>query len=413
MKILIVSQYYYPENFVISKVAEKLVSYGHDVTVLTAKPNYGYGYIFPEYKNIKFEEVNGVKINRVNIIPRGKSRFSIIRNYLSFWRNSKRWARKTKEQFDVVYSMSLSPVTILSAGNLYKKLHKVPHVVHCVDLWPESVLATKAVREGSPMYKILFKWSKKLYSKVDKVLIGSPSFDKYFKNVLTLEKEFVFVPQASLIEDTKNIKPVAFNEGFNIVYCGNLGILQEAEKIPEIMSRVNNKNVYFHIIGMGPKKDELIENISKFKVIKNVFYHGPMDSSSAASFINAADAVYLSMNAEGYVGKTLPNKLMMYLAIGKPIIAAISGDAKEFLKKLYEDYEIKIFTTRNKLLTAKWLINNNLDKYLKTYDNSLIIITYFWLFLATILILSLNLYSAISFACNTGCSYSSDNICWT
>ena len=84
MKILIVCQFYYPENFVITNIAEKLASFGHDVTVLTGKPNYGYGYILPAYKNVSSEVVNGVKVERVNIKPRKHSRISIINNYLSF-----------------------------------------------------------------------------------------------------------------------------------------------------------------------------------------------------------------------------------------------------------------------------------------------------------------------------------------
>ena len=145
MKILAVCQYYYPENIVFTNVCEELVKLGHDVTVLTGKPNYGYGQIIPEYKKVKFEVINGVKVHRVNLIARKKSRLSIIKNYLSFWANSKKWVRNCKEKFDIVYSMSLSPVTILSAGNLYKKKHHVKHVVHCVDLWPESVLDRKSV----------------------------------------------------------------------------------------------------------------------------------------------------------------------------------------------------------------------------------------------------------------------------
>ena len=132
MKVLIICQFYYPENFVITKIAEQMVKDGYDVDVLTGKPNYGYGYILPEYKNITEETVNGVNIYRVNLFPRKKSRLSIIRNYLSFWINSKKWVRKCKKEYDVVYSMSLSPVTICCAGNLYKKKHDVPHVIHCV-----------------------------------------------------------------------------------------------------------------------------------------------------------------------------------------------------------------------------------------------------------------------------------------
>ncbi|MBO4667917.1 MAG: glycosyltransferase WbuB, partial [Bacilli bacterium] len=67
MKILIVCQHYYPENFVIYKIAESLLKEGHDITVLTGKPNYGYDDIIPEYKNVSYEEINGVKVHRVDI----------------------------------------------------------------------------------------------------------------------------------------------------------------------------------------------------------------------------------------------------------------------------------------------------------------------------------------------------------
>ena len=87
MKILAICQYYYPENMVFTNICEELVKLGNDVTVLTGKPNYGYGEIVPEYKKIKFEEINGVKVHRVNLIARKKSRLSIILHYISLEAN--------------------------------------------------------------------------------------------------------------------------------------------------------------------------------------------------------------------------------------------------------------------------------------------------------------------------------------
>ena len=179
MKILVVCQYYYPENFVVYKFAEQFVKDGYEVHVLTGKPNYGYGRILPEYKNVSEEVINGVNVHRVNIYPRKKNRLSIVKNYLSFWRNSKKWVKKTKIKFDYVYSMSLSPITICSAGNLYKKIHGSKHIIHCLDLWPESVLVTKAVNKKSLIYKILYRWSRNIYKNASKILVSSPSFIEY------------------------------------------------------------------------------------------------------------------------------------------------------------------------------------------------------------------------------------------
>ena len=331
MKILVVCQYYYPENMVITNICEELVKLGNDVTVLTGKPNYGYGEIIPEYKKVKFEEINGVKVNRVNLYPRKKSRLSIIRNYLSFWRNSKKWVKKCKENYDIVYSMSMSPVTILSAGNLYKKKHHVKHVVHCVDLWPESVLVTNAVRKRSLTYRILYKWSRSLYYQVDHVIIGSPSYSEYFKEVLKLDKKTTFVNLPSLVE-TSDAEPHKFDSKFNILYCGNLGTIQLINLIPDAMAKVRNDDIVFHVIGMGPKKDELLSLIKTHKLENKVIYHGPIPAKKAAEYFKGADVLYVSLEDKGYVGKTIPNKLMMSLAFGKPIIAVLSGDGKSLLQ---------------------------------------------------------------------------------
>ena len=332
MKILVVCQFYYPENFVITRIAEKLVEFGHDVTVLTGKPNYGYGYILPGYQNIDSEIINGVKVERVNLKPRKQSRKSIIDNYLSFWKNSKKWVRRCKTKYDVVYSMSLSPVTILSAGNLYKKKFSVPHVIHCVDLWPESVVVTNAVKKKSLMYKILYRWSKKLYSKADEILIGSPSFEKYFQDVLKIKNiELKYIPQPSMVEDT-GVEPFPYDKKyFNILYCGNLGLIQHIPFISEAMHQFKDTNIRFNVIGMGPLSDYLESKIKEYKLQDNLIYFGPMPASQASAYFKGADALYVPLKSEGYVGKTIPNKLVMSMAFAKPIIAMLDGDGKNIL----------------------------------------------------------------------------------
>lgn len=332
MKILIVCQYYYPENFTINKIAEKLFDFGNDVTVLTGKPNYGYGKILSNYKKISSETINGVKVERVNIYPRKKSRISVIKNYLSFWKNSKKWVKKTQQNFDIVYSMSLSPVTILSAGNKYKKMHNVPHVVHCVDLWPESTVVTKAVKKKSLIYKILYRWSKSLYSKADEIILGSKSFETYFNEVLELKEiEKTFVPQPSLIEET-DVVPFSFDNNYtNILYCGNLGLIQNIDILIESMNLIKDKKVRLNIIGMGPMSEYVNNKIREYKLEDTVINFGPMPISKAASYVKASDFLYVGLKNEGYVGKTIPNKLIMYMAFGKPIVSMLEGDGKEIL----------------------------------------------------------------------------------
>ena len=333
MKVLLVCQFYYPENFVITNIAEQMVKDGYEVHVLTGKPNYGYGYILPAYKNINEEVVNGVNIHRVNLYPRKKSRISIVRNYLSYWRNSKKWVRKTKLEFDYVYSMSLSPVTICCAGNLYAKKHHKKHIIHCCDLWPESVLVTKAVKPKSLIYKILYKWSRSIYSKADKILISSPSFTEYFDKILKLPTNNIsFVPQCSIVEES-NMSAFDYGPGTHILYCGNLGLIQNVPLMIEAMSLLKDKDIYLHIIGMGPMTDYLLNEIKERRLDDKVYYHGPIVAKLAAAYYINADALYVSLKSEGTVGKTIPNKLMMYMAFSRPIIGVIKGDGKDILEE--------------------------------------------------------------------------------
>ena len=360
MKLLLVCQYYYPENFTITKIAEQLAANGHEVHVLTGRPNYGYGYILPAYKNIDEEVINGVNVHRVNIYPRKKSRISIIRNYLSFWKNSKKWVRKTKIEFDFIYSMSLSPVTICSAGNLYAKKHHKKHIIHCCDLWPESVLVTKAVKEKSLIYKILYKWSKSIYSKAYKILISSPSFSSYFANTLQLPTDnLVYVPQCSLVEES-DISAFDYGPGTHILYCGNLGLIQLVPLMIDAMDLLRDKDIYFHIIGMGPMSDYLINQIRERRLDGKIIYHGPIVAKLAAAYFKNADALYVSLRDEGTVGKTIPNKLMMSMAFSRPIVGVIQGDGRDVLKESGGAFlaDENAESVKNALLAISNLSNN-------------------------------------------------------
>jgi len=333
MKILIVCQFYYPENFTIYKIAEQLVANGNSVDVLTGKPNYGYGHILEEYKNISEQVINGVNIHRVNLYPRKKNRISVIKNYLSFWNNSKKWVRHCKTKYDVVYTMSLSPVIMCCAGNLYKKIYNVPHIIHCVDLWPESVLVTKAVKEKSLVYTLLYKWSKSIYTKADKILIGSPGFAEYFDKCLKISTEnLYYVPQCSLIEDN-DVPEYKYGDGTHILYCGNLGLVQMIPLIIQTMKLIDDPKVFFHIIGMGPMTDYLVSSIKQCGLENNVIYHGPIAAKNAAAYFKDADAIYISLKNDGYVGRTIPNKVMMAMALGKPILGVLDGDGKKVMEE--------------------------------------------------------------------------------
>ena len=330
MKILIVTQYFYPERFSINDIAKEMVRQGHEVHVLTGKPNYGYERIVPGYEKISYEEYEGIKIHRVNLSPRKKSRFSIINNYLSFWVNSSRFVNKLDDDFDVVLSVSLSPVISINAGIKYAKKHHVKHVLYCLDLWPESTLVTGAVKKNSLMYHILYKWSKKMYDGCDKIIVSSPSFVSYFNDVLGIkDKDFSFVPQPGMMPK-EELPAIEYKNKYNIVYAGNIGTIQLVDRFV-LATKDIKEDFKLHLIGMGSLDKKVNDIIKENNLEDKVTYYGPKQIEETVRYYKNADALIVGLDNKGTVGKTIPNKLSQYLYFNKPILGVLEGDGKDLL----------------------------------------------------------------------------------
>lgn len=332
MKILITSQVYYPERFSVNEVAEGLTRLGHHVEVITSWPTTGFDKKLDEYKNVKEEIVNGVKVHRVNVCARKRGKKSIILNYLSFHRSSKKFVKHFKEEFDIVLSFSISPVISIACANLYAKKHKIPHVLFCQDLWPESTVVTGAIKMNSLPYKILYKWSKSLYEKTDKIIISSPSFEDYFRNVLHIEKPFVYINQP-ILQSKHTEKPIIYNNKHNIVYAGNIGKIQLLDNLLDAMKLLKGKDIVLHVSGMGSELDHIKGRIEKESLQDVATYHGALPIEKVEAYFYNADALVVSLSNKGSVGKTIPNKANQYLAYGKPILGVLEGDGKDLLAK--------------------------------------------------------------------------------
>ncbi len=334
MKILVVTPHYYPEGFSITAMCEEWVREGNDVLVVTDKPNYGFGKILPEYRHVKDEVINGVRVHRCSSFARKDSRFSIIANYLSFYWTAKHCLAHLKEHFDVVYSFSLSPIISVSGANVYAKKHHVRHVLHCLDLWPESVLVTEAMKKESLGYRILYRWSKNIYKKADEILVSSPSFKTYFEEVLHLPGDNIsFVPQPPFLvrqegEDFQYPRKNAF------LYAGNIGCLQLVEQLCEAFYLLpEDVEATLYIIGMGARMKQVEHLVKEKHLDSRVVFLGPKPRKETARYYKNATAIVVSLSGKGFVGKTIPNKLNSSLVFGKPFFGVIQGDGRELLEK--------------------------------------------------------------------------------
>ena len=141
MKILVVTQYYYPEQFRITDICEELVRRGHEVTVLTGLPNYPEGEIFPGYEAAyeKREIHNNVVILRCKLRPRYKGTINLALNYASFVIQATKVLKYLKPDFDAIYVYEVSPITLALPAIWYKHKHHIPIYFYCMDIWPECV----------------------------------------------------------------------------------------------------------------------------------------------------------------------------------------------------------------------------------------------------------------------------------
>ena len=331
MKILIITAKYYPDTFPINLISEELSRKGNEVDVLTSVPFRDGKYIDNYDKEKSFE--NGVNIFRVKTKIRTTTKSSLVKYYLSLHKEFKNWVKKCNKKYDVVFSYSISPVITLAAGNLYKKLHNVPHVAHVLDIWPESVVDAGYTSSHSILYRVLRKWSKKEYEGVDKLLIGSESFKDYLVNKLDIDPNKIsFLVQPGLIYKEDVMGNPYDVDKTNVIYCGNISKLQLVDLIIPAMEKLRNNDVVFNILGTGSYLEEFKEELKRTN-LSNVVYRGYYNYQESAGYLRSSDAILVSLKNVGFVGKTIPNKLISALYYAKPIIGMISGEGRDILAK--------------------------------------------------------------------------------
>ncbi|BBD09566.1 glycosyltransferase family 4 protein [Desulfovibrio ferrophilus] len=341
MNILIVSQYFWPENFRINDLVQGLGERGHNVTVLTGQPNYPSGQFFPGYgwNGPKEEHLSGARILRVPLIPRGKGgNLHLILNYLSFvvtasWGVFFRMGRH--EHFDAIFVFQTSPVTVGFPAALAKWRYKAPILFWVLDLWPESLSATGAIR--SPLILGLVKRGVRwIYSRCSRVLVQSRAFETnvaalgvpldkimYFPNWMEAEYEAAC---HSKKPGNKN-KPDRASE-FRIVFAGNIGAAQDFPAIldaAEIVAK-ESPHVQWIIAGDGRMAPWVKSEVKRRNLSKHFSFLGQLPSSAMPEIFSTADALLVTLRSAPIFSLTIPGKVQSYLSAGKPLLAMLDGE---------------------------------------------------------------------------------------
>lgn len=343
MKILFVCQHYKPEPFRLSDICEDLVRKGHEVSVLAGIPNYPEGKIYADYRHSKKrrEIIEGVTIYRTYTIPRKKSVVYRLLNYFSFAISSTigvllgKYKTKDGSNFDCVFVNQLSPVMMAWAGMVYKNKYKKPLFLYCMDVWPDS-LTVGGVKQDGLIFKLFKFISKQVYRASDYIFVTSPSFKNYFvKQFDILEQKITYLPQYAedlFIPDESKVN----KESVDLTFAGNIGKAQNLETILKAASLIEKnadlpKKIHFHFVGDGTELLSM-KSLAHELGLENVSFYGRRSLEEMPTFYKKSDAMLVSLIGNSIVSRTIPGKIQSYMAAGKPIIGAISGDTKTILE---------------------------------------------------------------------------------
>ena len=340
MHVLIVSQYFWPENFQINTLAKGLVQKGHKVTVLTGMPNYPAGKFFKGYgwRTPAFENHLGINIVRVPIIPRGNSgKLRLALNYLSFVISGiVLGSRRCRDNYDVTLVFGASPILQALPAIWLRHLRKIPHVHYVLDLWPESVVATDAIRSGL-ILKCLDRLVQWIYRKSDFLLISSQPFKEKLIMQGVPPKNIAYLPNsADSMHEIKNnqaaiAKKLGVPTGFWVMYAGNIAKAQSFTTLLDAAKRcMHLETLQFIIVGDGHLRQSMQQRV-KDEGLKNVYFVGRHPPDSMPPIFAAADVLLTTLRNQTIFSLTVPARIQSYLSAGKPIISACGKAAADVI----------------------------------------------------------------------------------
>ena len=343
MRILIVTQYFWPENFRINDLVEELVKRGYEVTVLTGKPNYPSGELFSEYKANPndFNEYKGCRVVRVPVTLRGQgSGRKLVTNYISYVLSTSTigFFKLRKQKFDVTFVYEPSPVTVCLPAIFYKKLKGTPVVFWVLDLWPETLEAIGVVK--SPR---ILSWVGKLvrfiYNRCDLVLGQSKAFYQGISQYCGDKSKIRYFPSWSesvfLESSTSDVKALMKGGSFKVLFAGNVGEAHDFSSILAAAEIIQKQNCHIQlvVVGDGRAFDGVKQQVKEKDLTDVVILLGRFPLEDMPAFYSAVDALLVTLKESKAFSMTIPGKVQSYMAAGKPILTMLSGEGSRVVEE--------------------------------------------------------------------------------
>lgn len=333
MRILVVSQYFWPETFRVNDLVAALVSRGHDVTVLTGVPNYPEGRPYAGYRWYapRDETYAGARVVRVPLVPRGNSRsLQLVLNFLSFALFGA-WGAlfRLRGPFDFIFVSEVSPITVGIPAAFARWRFRAPILFWVLDLWPETLSAIGAVRSPAVLraVSVLVRW---IYAQCSRVLVQSRAFVPEVVRHGVAERDVVYFPNWVESEYEASPQPLPIlaelPPGLRVMFAGNIGEAQDFPAIIEAASLLKDEPVVWLIVGDGRMLARVREDVRTRGLERQVRFLGRHEPALMPHFFAAADALLVSLRREPIFALTIPGKVQSYLASGRPVLAMIDGE---------------------------------------------------------------------------------------
>jgi glycosyltransferase involved in cell wall biosynthesis len=343
MHILIVSQYFWPENFRVNDLAVGLIERGHKVTVLTGIPNYPAGRFFKGYGLFKTDrdEYKGIRILRAPLVSRGSGKgIRLALNYVSFIITASIVGFfRCREKYDLIFVCQLSPVTVGLPALLLKKARKIPILFWVLDLWPESLSATGAI--GSSWFlSQVDKLVSFIYNRCDKIVVASKGYlTSVTEKGISVDRtgylpnwyEPEYFGRNKLKDDPKIGK---LPEGFCVMFAGNIGVAQDFETILKAVAILRPyQDIYWVIVGDGRRYEWVRKQVALQGLEDTVHLLGRHPPERMYAFFAQADTMLVTLKADPAFGLTVPGKIQSYMACGRPIVASLDGEGAKLISE--------------------------------------------------------------------------------
>lgn len=345
MKILVVTQYFWPETFIINDLVMHLNNQGHDVTVLTGKPNYPDGVVFDGYseEGVLHEKYGGViDVFRVPLRTRktGCSR-DLILNYFSFvWSGLRYFSKLVKgREADAILVFAPSPITSAIAAVPLKWMKNAHLAIWVQDLWPQSLAATGHV--NNPLLLSMMGWLvRAIYYFADSLLVQSRAFYEPVARLASDDK-IVYYPNSiddpSRVERKTGALPTELSSllhnKFCMVFAGNIGAAQSVETIVQATLLLkDHDDIRVVMVGSGSRLGWVREKKEALQ-LDNLYLAGRFPMQVMSDIYQDAAGLIVTLKNETIFSLTVPSKVQAYLAAGKPIIAALNGEGAKIIEE--------------------------------------------------------------------------------